>query len=230
MLDKAGNRNIKIVFFDMDGVLFDVGYFEHRKKVGASSWKLVAEAAGTLEGEEKLKQRWINGDMKHFIEWMDGTIQLYMQHGLTRDKFEKVLNNIPLMPGAREAVAEIKKRGYITAVITGSFHHLAKRAKRELGIDYIVAACDLIFDREGKLVDWIFFPCDYEGKVKFFEAIIAGLKIQPGEAAMVCDGVNDIPIARECGLSIAFNARQELKEHCDVIIEKKDLREILKYL
>ncbi|MBI2550369.1 phosphoserine phosphatase SerB, partial [Candidatus Woesearchaeota archaeon] len=39
-----------------------------------------------------------------------------------------------------------------------------------------------------------------------------------------------IPIAKECGLSIAFNARQELKEHCDVIIGKKDLREILQHL
>ncbi|MBI2143854.1 HAD family phosphatase [Candidatus Woesearchaeota archaeon] len=221
---------IKIVFFDMDGVLFDVGYFEHRQNVGASSWKLVAEAAGTLEGEEKLKQRWINGEMKHFIEWMNETVKLYGRHNLTKDRFEGALNAIPLMPGAKEAVAELKRRGYITAVITGSFHHLAKRAKLELGIDYIVAACDLVFDQKGRLIDWIFFPCDYEGKAKFFEAIIAGLHIKPEEAAMVCDGVNDIPIAKECGLAIAFNARQELKEHCGVIIEKKDLREILKHL
>lgn len=222
--------NIRIVFFDMDGVLFDVGYFERRSKVAASSWKLIAEAAGTLEGEEKLKQRWINGELKHFIEWMDETVKLYREHNLTKEKFEKALDSIPLMTGAKEALSEIKRRGYITAVITGSFHHLAKRAKLELGIDYIVAACDLVFDKEGKLIDWIFFPCDYEGKVKFFEAIIAGLKIKPEEAAMVCDGINDIPIAKECGLAIAFNARQELKEHCDIIIEKKDLREILKYL
>ncbi|MBI3036623.1 HAD family phosphatase [Candidatus Woesearchaeota archaeon] len=221
---------IKIVFFDMDGVLFDVGYFEHREKVGASSWKLVAEAADTLEEEERLKERWINGELKHFIEWMDETVKLYRKHNLTREKFEKTLDSIPLMPGAREAVAEIKRKGYITAVITGSFHHLARRAKLELGIDYIVAACDLIFDKKGKLIDWIFFPCDYEGKVKFFEAIIAGLHLKREEAAMVCDGVNDIPIAKECGLPIAFNARQELKEHCDVIIGKKDLREILKHL
>lgn len=222
--------NIKIVFFDMDGVLFDVGYFERRRNVGASSWRLVAEAAGTLEEEERLKQRWINGELKHFIEWMNETVRLYREHNLTREKFEKTLDAIPLMPGAKEAVAEIKRKGYITAVITGSFHHLAKRAKRELGIDYIVAACDLIFDEDGKLADWIFFPCDYEGKVKFFEAIIAGLKIRPEEAAIVCDGVNDIPIAKECGLAIAFNARQELKEHCRISIDKKDLREILKHL
>ncbi|MBI2143095.1 HAD family phosphatase [Candidatus Woesearchaeota archaeon] len=222
--------NIKIVFFDMDGVLFDVGYFEHRRKVGASSWKAVAEAAGTVEEEEILKQRWISGELKHFIEWMDETVKLYRKHGLTREKFEKALDSIPLMPGARKALAGIKRKGYVTAVITGSFHHLAKRAKLELGIDYIVAACDLIFDKKGRLVDWVFFPCDYEGKVKFFEAIIAGLKIRPEEAAVVCDGVNDIPIAKECGLAIAFNARKELKEHCDISIDKKDLREILKHL
>ncbi|MFH1181397.1 MAG: HAD family hydrolase, partial [Candidatus Woesearchaeota archaeon] len=93
-----------------------------------------------------------------------------------------------------------------------------------------IAACELIFDEKGKLVDYIAFPCDYHGKAKFFEAIIAGLGIKPEEAAMVGDGVNDIPMADKAGLSIAFNARKELKEHCDVSIEKKDLREILRHL
>jgi len=219
---------IKIVFFDMDGVLFDVGYFEHREKVSASSWQLVAEAAGSLKEESLLKQRWVDGKLKHYVEWMDETVKLYRKHNLTKRKFEKTLNSIPLMPGTKEAVAELKRRGYLTCVITGSFHYLARRAKQELGIDYIIAACDLLFDKGGKIVDWIFFPCDYEGKVKFFEALIAGLNIKPREAAMVGDGVNDIPIVKECGLAIAFNAQAELKEHCDVSVDRKDLREILK--
>ncbi|MBN2454662.1 HAD family phosphatase [Candidatus Woesearchaeota archaeon] len=219
----------KIIFFDMDGVLFDVGYFEEGKGIAASSWKLVADEIGAGEEEEALKGKWTKNELENFVHWVQETLKIYRKHGLTKEKFEQVINSIPLMEGAKEAVAELKKRGYLTAVITGSFKELAYRAKKELGIDFIIAACELVFDDEGKLVDEIAFPCDYHGKAKFFEALIAGLGIKAGEAAMVGDGVNDIPIAKEAGFSVAFNAREELKKHCDASIDKKDLREVLKH-
>jgi phosphoserine phosphatase len=220
----------KIVFFDMDGVLFDVGYFEHGKNVSASSWKILADAIGAGKDEDALKEKWKNNELKHSIHWIDETVKIYKKHGLTEKKYKEVIGSIKVMPGARETVAALKKRGYLTAVITGSFKEGAYRAKRELGVDFIVAACELIFDDKGNLADHIALPCDYNGKVKFFDAIIAGLGIKPEEAAMVGDGVNDVAIAKEAGFSIAFNARDELKDYCDAIVDKKDLREILRLL
>ena len=220
---------IKLIFFDMDGVLFDVGYFEDRKGLAASSWALVADSIGAAEEENKLKELWSCGKIKNYVEWVGMSLEIYKRHGLDREKFHKVLGSVGLMPGAKETLAELRKRGYKTAIITGGFKELAERAKLELGINYIIAACELIFDEKGKLVDWNTFPCDYHGKVKFFEALIAGLDLKPEECAMIGDGVNDIPIAKECGLSIAFNAREELKKHCSVSIDKKDLREVLRY-
>jgi len=43
----------------------------------------------------------------------------------------------------------------------------------------------------------------------------------------VGDGANDIPLLEKVGLSIAFNAKPALKEVADVVVEGKDLREIL---
>lgn len=220
----------KIIFFDMDGVLFDVGYFEQGHNVAASSWELVADAIDATKDEEALKEKWKASELKHTIHWIDETVRIYKKHGLTKKQYDKVISSIKIMPGAKEAFAELREKGYLTAVITGSFKELAYRAKKELGIDFVVAACELIFDEKGKLVDYIAFPCDYNGKAKFFEAIIAGLGIKAEETVMVGDGVNDIAIADEAGFSVAFNARNELKEHCDVVIDKKDLREILRYL
>jgi phosphoserine phosphatase SerB len=220
----------KIVFFDMDGVLFDVGYFENGKNVSASSWKILADAIGAGKDEDALKEKWKNNELKHFLQWVHKTIEIYKAHGLTKNKFDEIINSIPLMPGAKETVAELKKRGYLTCVITGSFKELAYRARKELGIDFIVSACEFVFDPKGQLVDYIAFPSDYNGKVKFFETIISGLGIKPEETVMVGDGVNDIQVAEEAGFSIAFNARNELKEHCDAVVDKKDLREILRLL
>ena len=218
----------KIIFFDMDGVLFDVGYFEEGKGIAASSWKIIAREIGAEEDEEELKEKWKKNELDHFVHWVKETLKIYRKHGLTEKKFHEIINSLPFMEGAKEAVAELKKRGYMTAIITGSFKELAYRAKKELGIDFIVAACELVFE-DGKLADEIAFPCDYHGKAKFFEAIIAGLGIKPEETAMIGDGVNDIPIAKEAGFSIAFNSREELKKVCDVSIDRKDLREVLKY-
>jgi phosphoserine phosphatase len=219
----------KIIFFDMDGVLFDVGYFEEKHGPSVSSWRVVAEKIGAVEEETALKEKWLDNKLDHYIHWVDETIKIYQGHNLKRERFEGIISSIPLMPGAKETISELKKRGYLTAVITGSFKQLAHRAKLELGIDFVMAACELLFDRDGKLVDYIAFPCDYHGKVRFFEAIIAGLGIKAEEAAMIGDGVNDIPIAKEAGFSIAFNAREELKQQCDVSIDKKDLRRVLEY-
>ena len=45
------------------------------------------------------------------------------------------------------------------------------------------------------------------------------------------DHCNDIKIAEEAGLSIAFDAKDEgLKKVSDLVIDQKDLREILKYI
>jgi phosphoserine phosphatase len=220
----------KIVFFDMDGVLFDVGYFEKGHNVAASSWKLLADAIGAGEDEDALKEKWKNNELKHSIHWIDETVKIYKKHRLTRKQYYDVIGSMKIMPGAKEAITELKKRGCLTCVITGSFKEIGYRAKKELGIDFVVAACELIFDEKGTLVDYIALPCDYDGKLKFFEAIIAGLGLKPEEAAMVGDGVNDVAIAKEAGFSIAFNAREELKKHCDAVVDKKDLREILRLL
>ena len=52
-------------------------------------------------------------------------------------------------------------------------------------------------------------------------------KIQAEESAAVGDGANDVSMIEESGLGIAFNAKPILKEKADVVVEKKDLRELL---
>ncbi|MBI4813901.1 MAG: HAD-IB family phosphatase [Methanobacterium sp.] len=52
-------------------------------------------------------------------------------------------------------------------------------------------------------------------------------KISAEECAAVGDGANDISMLEEAGLGIAFNAKPVLKEIADVIVENKDLRELL---
>ena len=51
------------------------------------------------------------------------------------------------------------------------------------------------------------------------------------ECVFIGDYLNDLKIIQEAGLGIAFNCKEEkLRKVADVVIDKKDLREILKYI
>lgn len=216
----------------MDGVLADIiGYNESGKKVAISTWNAVFDHAGIYHEHERLKELFIKGGFPSYMEWTDEACRVLQKHGLTREKFRKIINTRPLMTGSKETLDELKKGGYKTAVITGSFKALAEKTQELLGLDFIIAHCELIFDEKGNLNNWRLIPCDFEGKVEYFNKLAAKLNLSPSECAYVGDEVNDIPIFKKSGLSIAFNThKEEVKKVASIVIDKKDLREILKYL
>ena len=219
-------KEIKLVFFDMDGVLYDnPGYKEN------STWSILFYDLGMSSEHEKLREKFLKGIFPTYMEWADEACKILKQYGLTRRKFMETINKRPLMNGARETINELKKRGYKTGGITGSFEALALKAKEELGLDYAIGHCRLIFDDFDNLKDWVLIPCDFEDKKDFIMKMANDLNISCSECCYIGDGINDISIFREVGLSIAFNAtEEEVRKNADIIIDKKDLREILKYL
>ena len=218
-----------MVFFDMDGVLVDVSnYQESGSKVGVSTWHAVFDSLGIIAEHQRLKEKFKAGEFPSYMEWTDEACNVLKAHGLTKGKLLRIINSQSLMVGAKETVAELKKCGLKTAVITGSFGTLAERVQRELGIDDAVAHCNLEFDGEGKLVGWRLLPCDYEGKVDAFLQMAEKDGVKASECVFVGDEVNDIPIFRKVGLSIAFNCnKQEVKNAAIKVVEGNDLRLIL---
>lgn len=230
------DAKIKLIFFDMEGVIFQPGLKEERKAVAASIWSAIGSHLGgeAHAEEEKGKARWADGKFKNYIEWMEYTIEIHKKYGLQMADFYNIIKKVQYMPGAVETFRELKKRGFKTAVISGGFKNLANRAIRDLGIDHTFAACEYFFDESsGRLVSWNMIPCDYEGKVDFMRLMMREYNLHPTECAFIGDGVNDIPLAKEVGLSIAFNGRKELQEVTTHSINqpegKNDLKAILKF-
>jgi len=216
----------------MDGVLVDVSnYQESGSKVGVSTWHSVFDSLGIINEHKRLKEKFKAGKFPSYMEWTDEACKVLKSYGLTREKLSEIINRQPLMRGAKETVLELKKRGYKTAVITGSFSTLAERVQRELGIDDAVAHCNLEFDGKGRLAGWKLLLCDYEGKVDAFLQMAEKDGVKPSECVFVGDEVNDIPIFRKVGLSIAFNcSKQEVKNEADIVVDGNDLKLILSSL
>lgn len=224
-------KQIKLIFFDMDGVLVDItGYNEDGKKVAISTWNAIFDKVGIYHEHERLKRMFINGKFPSYMEWTDEACRVLQKNNLTRDTFIRIIQERTLMNGAKETFYKLKKRGYKTALITGSFKSLAERMQTLLGLDYIIAHCELIFNEDGNLKGWHLIPCDFEGKVKYFTTLASKLNLRPSECAYIGDEVNDIPIFKKLGLSIAFNCRKkEVKKSAHVVVDKKDLKQILQY-
>ena len=129
------------------------------------------------------------------------------------------------MEGAKESVKELKKRGYKIATITGSFDCIAQRMKDELDLDYVYF--NTLQEEDGVLTGEVSGPLVEGTKREILQDIMKMEKLSPEETAAVGDGANDVSMLEEAGLGIAFNAKPVLKEIADVVIDKKDLRELL---
>ena len=72
---------------------------------------------------------------------------------------------------------------------------------------------------------------DFHGKGKILSEIAKTEGITTKQCAAVGDYLNDIPMFKVAGLSIAFNPKDEAVAKCaDVVVKGKDLRGILEYL
>jgi phosphoserine phosphatase len=233
---KIRKGKIKLIFFDMEGTIFKKLSKSSFGNTTPSAWSAISRHLGqkAVQEEEKTKEKWTNGEYKGYVEWMEDTISIHKKYGLTKIFFEKVMNSVNYNKGVKETFEVLNKKGYITAVITGGFKAEADRAQIDLKIDHSFAACEYFWDSKGKVIHWNLLPCDYEGKVKFMKLIMEEHGLKKQECAFVGDGKNDVFLAKEVGLSIAFNAPQKLQKVSTWSINQKqgqeDFRAILKYL
>lgn len=227
----------KLIFMDLEGTLLQKAIHLDDGRVAPSAWTLVAERLGpaALREEQITKDRWLNREYRSYTAWMQDTIRIHQQYGLTLQVFEEVMNSVQEMPGACNTVQRFHERGAITAIVSGGFKVLADRVQRNFKIYHALSGCEYFFSRDtGYLEHWNLLPSDYKGKVHFVKAIMNEYGITREECAFIGDAQNDILVAQEAGLSIAFNAQPELREVCtysiDQALGREDFREVEKYL
>ncbi len=134
------------------------------------------------------------------------------------------------LPGVEETFSELKKMGYKIAIISSGPKDLAKRAQKELGVDYIYTNELLI--KDGVVVGskdikhWLIRD---KNKSESLRKLCDEHHIDLKNVIVVVHDDNDIKMARTAGFSIGFLPHaDEIKKYCNVIISKRGLREILR--
>lgn len=222
----------RIVFTDMEGTLFQKAVDDAPRGVAKSAWTAITEALGpdALAAENQTKEKWVNNEYDGYVEWMDATIRIHQEHGLTRDMFTRVLSALPYYPGVKQVFSALNNAGVITALVTGGFKMQAERAQRELELDHVFAACEYYWGEDGELAHWNLLPCDYEGKKEFMQLILNEHGLDWADAAFIGDGENDVPLAKAAGTSIAFAADKPLKQVADHVVPGPDFTAVQQYL
>ena len=205
---------VKIIVFDMDGVLVDV----------SNSWQFVHESF-KVDGGDNFR-RFLNREIS-YGEFMEADIGLW---GRVRiDFLEGILAEVPLMKGAESTVKQLRNAGYRTAIISAGISILAERVQEELGIDYAFAN-RLIVDGDEFLTGRGEEVVNPFKKAAVLREVAAREHTAPRCCAVVGDSIFDVPMFREAGFSIAFNANDErVKEAADIVIEEKNLEKVLPY-
>jgi len=205
-------KDIKVVVFDMDGVLVDI----------ESSWEFVHKAFG-IDGRENF-ERYLRGEFD-YREFMRKDIGLWGRVHV--DQIRKILDQVPFMKGTKVTMDILRNSGYKTAIISSGLSVLAEKLQRELGLDYVFAN-DFLIDNEGFLTGEGNPVVELWNKEKVLQRLLKFLEIEPEHCAVVGDSIFDVSLFETAGLSIAFNSRDErVMKSADVSIESKDLRMIL---
>ncbi|TXT55190.1 MAG: hypothetical protein BAJATHORv1_40100 [Candidatus Thorarchaeota archaeon] len=210
-------NEIKIIAFDLDGVLFD----------GPSAAFPVAHALGL--GEKFLRIMKENQIKK--LSLTESIIEgSKIWRGIPVDgTLDSLIESLPLMSGAEETIHELLNRGYVVGCISsGVSQFFLKPFKKRLGLHF--AYSNVLGEDDGKHDGEVQYVMGGPQKVERAREYLEKMQLQKDHFACIGDGENDIDLFHFAGFSIAFNPESEMvSEAADVTVRSKDLRDILEY-
>jgi len=207
---------LKLVALDMDGTLVDV----------PSSWRVIHDHFDD-HNDEGLRLFLANKiDDQEFIR-MD--IRVWWKHApeLSINDLERILADVPLMPGAHELIEGLHARGARTAIVSGGLDVLARRVAGELGIE-VALANGVRLDSEGLLTGEGIVRVPIHGKERVLAALQDTLGVDPAETASVGNSEIDVGLFRRSRVGVAFLPEdEEVRKAATAVVTERNLARVL---
>jgi len=203
---------LKLAVFDFDSTLMD-----------GETIDFFADELGLKEQVSKITEAAMSGELD-FFESLQQRVGLLK--GLEYSVVEKISHNLPYMKGAKETIAELKSRGMKVVCFSGGFRSATGYAKNILGYD---ADFSNVLHHKNQILtglvggDMMFNYSKGDMLIR-----LQGLLGVKEDETLVCgDGANDLSMFAHAGTRVAFCAREILRKEANIVIETKDLTQIL---
>ncbi|MDA3043709.1 MULTISPECIES: phosphoserine phosphatase SerB [unclassified Campylobacter] len=206
---------IKLCVFDFDSTLMD-----------GETITNFAKSVGKEKEVKEITKRAMAGEIDFFESLQERAMFL---KGMKFSDMQKIAQNLPFVPGAKELISYLKSKGITVVVFSGGFHVATDWAKEVLGFDASFA--NILHRKDGVLTGHVGGEMMFGySKGVVLQQLKAILHLSADEVMCVGDGANDVAMFREAGLRIAFCANEILKKEATHCVDKKDLREIMQYV
>ena len=202
---------IKLVVFDLDNVIIDGEGIDEIGKLINIEDQIAAITEQAMQGDI---------DFETSIKKRVGLLK-----GVATEDIKTLANEMPLMKGAEETVSTLKENGFDVAIISGSFDIIADTIKGKLDVDNIFT--NSLVEEDGILTGEVTGPLVSGSKLDVLSKLIEEKGYTLDECVAVGDGANDISMIESAKYGIAFNAKPALKENADIIVETRDLTDVL---
>lgn len=203
---------MKLAVFDFDSTLMD-----------GETIDMIADECGIKEEVSKITEKAMQGEMDFFESL---TTRVSLLKGLNFSKVENICKNVPLMNGAKETVTGLKKAGFTVICFSGGFKSATSPAGKYLGLDADFS--NILHHKNSILTGQVGGEMMFNSsKGEMLTRIQNILRITPKETLAVGDGANDLSMFAFAETRVAFCAKEILKKEATMVINKKDLTQIL---
>ncbi len=158
--------------------------------------------------------------------------------GIETEKVKQIIESIEIDKDFANLIAELKKRGYLSVVVSNNFDFLIKRIVEKAGIDYLLS--NKLEINSGKFTGEVQIPsyflkndksiCNH-GFCKSNALLYLSSKyeIPISNIIYVGDNLSDLCCIKISGVGIAYRAKVDIiKNYADAVIDK-NIKDLLKY-
>ncbi len=206
---------MKLAVFDFDSTLMD-----------GETIDFLAEPLGLKEKVASITEMAMRGELDFFESLI---MRVKLLEGLKEAKVNEICHNLPLMPGAKEIVKELKNRGVKVICFSGGFRNATSYVKDLIGLDADFS--NVLHAKDGVLTGLVGGDMMFShSKGDMLNRIQNILGVTPEETMVVGDGANDLSMFKYASTKVAFCAKEVLKKEANIVIEEKDLTKILNFI
>ena len=139
---------------------------------------------------------------------------------------DQVADNLPLMPGLENLVAQLQLFGWKLVIASGGFTYMTDVLKRQLNLDETVA--NQLEMKDGKLTGKVLGRIvDANVKAETVVELAKKYNIEMTQTIAMGDGANDLVMMAAAQLGVAFHAKPLVRAQADASVKNGGLDQLL---